>query len=540
MMMNDIHAISSCSDTDLLDSYISYRRRYDLLQGDESVNLDAYKTEIAAYQDEYVNRGNTLDMLSSDAGARIASLLATDVNDLTDDEVSLRFLCDTGKGTQAKIVAKALDQNPEDVGAANQAAGGREALTADVNIRSIEDVPVEEQQQASPVWQFIDQAAMNIGQSWLLSKVTRLFGGSTMASMLIGAGGRQLLSGVGVLPNSIAPILELVKPLLPEQAQKGLDSVIDSLQPKSEEQLEEERTSKYSSLALGDSMAQSIDAAGEYTAESIHDAMYANGQVIGGSDVMVHVGEHGPEEATSVRDMVVLSNVAAETGFDERIAAGEDCSEDMRYYYMSLFSGLAGYNEGVIDGAYELYGPDSPELAATGVGLGYVNGQYCSAAMASLRRYDAEYHFMTEEDWATLDSYNFIGVGPLSTYEPEYAIDTEAIVQAHAEDTAQEEASAETPTEESEVPETQAEEDPAQSLETADDKTVDKKDEPSKKLEKKEEAVEETPVKKEGQADTKESPKEDKHDERVKQAEALEQQVAGAPKQSKLGITMDR
>ena len=157
-----------------------------------------------------------------------------------------------------------------------------------------------------------------------------------------------------------------------------------------------------------------------------------------------------------------------------------------------------------------------------------------------LRRYDAEYHFMTEADWATLDSYNCIGVGSLSTYEPEYTIDTEAIVQAHAEDTAQEEASAETPTEESEVPETQAEEDPAQSLETADDKTVDKKDAPSKKLEKKEEAVEETPVKKEGQADTKESPKEDKHDERVKQAEALKQQVVVAPKQSNLGITMDR
>lgn len=426
-MMNTgmVSPVSSYSDSTLLDSYISYRRRFDLLQGEADVDLDSYASKIAAYQDEYVNRGNSLEMLSSDAAVRVTSLMSSDVADLTDEEVNLRILCDQTNVDRAKLAAAALNQNPDDIEASNAAAGGREALEANVSIRSVEDVPKEENQGVSPVWSFVDQTVMTVGQSWLLSKVTSLFGGSGIVSTLVGVGGRQLLNGVGILPNSIAPILEMVKPLLPKSAQAGVDHVIDALQPKTEEQLEEERFDRYSTLAIGDSMAESVDGMGKYTTESIAEAMYLNGEVIGSNGVMSNVGETGLESAENVREMVVLSTTAAETGFDERIAAGEDCSEDMRYYYMSLFAGLDGYNQGVVNGVYSTYGEGDPAIESAGIGLGYVNNQYCVPAIASLRRYDAQYHFMTEEDWATLDSYDFIGVGPLSTYDPEAAAEVE-------------------------------------------------------------------------------------------------------------------
>jgi hypothetical protein len=211
----------------------------------------------------------------------------------------------------------------------------------------------------------------------------------------------------------------MVKPLLPEPAQKGIDHVVEALTPKTEEQLEEERFDKYSTIALHDSMETSVMAANDATAESVREAMRVNGEVIGSNGVMANVGTDGFESASSVNEVVGLSTTAATTSFDERIAAGEDCGEDMRYYYMSLFEGLDGYNEGATTGIKATYDPESPEYTSAFAGLGHVNGQYCDAAIASLREYDNQYHFMTEEDWKKLDSYHFVGVDePLSAYVP--------------------------------------------------------------------------------------------------------------------------
>ena len=412
------------TDSELLDSYLSYRRRYDLLQDDKDVNLDNYAKQVAICQDEYVNRGNPLEGLAFDASARMATLMGSNVDDLDSKSLNLRILYNTDNVVGAKLAAKALDQDPANVEASNEAAGGRKALEADVTIRSIDEMPQKEAQQASSVWQFIDQTVMSVGQSWLLSKVTGLFGGSPLLSSVVGIGGRQILNNTGIMPASIAPILELVKPLLPKQAQESVDHVIDALQPKTEEQLEQERVDAYNPVAIHDSMATAVLATGAVTSESLREAMRVNGEVIGANGIMAHAGTN-VHDTDCVYEMVATSTTAAETAFDERLASGEDCSEDMHYYYMSLFEGLAGYNEGVLTGASSVYGEEDPQLGASVQGLGYTNGQYCSAAITSLRKYDEQYHFMTEEDWAKLDGYNFVGVGSLSTYIPEYSFPEE-------------------------------------------------------------------------------------------------------------------
>ena len=499
-------SITSISDMDLMDSYLSFRRRYDLLQGETDVDLNQYSAGIAACQDEYVNRGNTLDALSSDASARVTTLMASDVNDLTDEEVNLRFLYNGLDVGAAKSVALALHNSHGNVAEANEAVGGRKALEAEVNVGSLDDVPKEEAQQGSPVWQFIDQAVMTVGQSWLLSKVGGLFGGSGMMSTLLGVGGRQLLNGIGILPSSIAPVLEMVKPLLPESAQEGIDHVVEALTPKTEEQLEAERFDKYSTTALHDSMETSIMAANDATAESVREAMRVNGEVIGSNGVMANVGTDGFESASSVNEVVVLSTTAATTSFDERIAAGEDCSEDMRYYYMSLFGGLDGYNEGAITGINATYDPESPEYASAVAGLGHVNGQYCDAAIASLREYDSKYHFMTEEDWEKLDGYHFAGVdGPLSAYVP-----TSERVKA-------EEAETDEPTDEKADAE---QEEPCEKIPKPDQAEKETDQEKSEK-------TEQTSAKQPSTEGEKVDDVASKREERVQQAEDLEQRVTG-------------
>ena len=425
MMVNALD-YGGMSDTGLVDSYMSNYQMLTLLKEDETFDQDACRDRLMQILQEFSSRGlGDEQNLADDANARSTALLATDVNDLTDNEVTLRYLVGSMGANSARMVAEALNKDPSDVKGASDIVGGRQALEAGVTVRSLDSVP-EVEDKTNGVAQFADSAVVTLGQSWLLSKVSNLFGGrGSLLGTVISLGGSKLLSNGGSLTNSFVPILEVVRDVLPESMKGIVDPVIDALKPKTEEEKAAERFDTYTTLAVGDSM-ESIKQAGDVTSESLREAMRVNGEFVASNGIMSNMGAEGADSEvaqagmTSVRDVVTVSTSAAEAGFDARIAAGEDCSEDMRYYYMSMFEGLDGYNEGVRTGIDTTYAVDDPARAQAEVGLAYTNGVYCDEAMASLRAADDKYHFMTDEDWARLDSYEFVGVdGPLSEYVPQ-------------------------------------------------------------------------------------------------------------------------
>ena len=524
------------TDTGLVDSYMSNYQMLNLLKGDEAFDQEACKDRMRQILQEFSGRGlGDEQNLANDANARSTALMATDVNDLTDNEVTLRYLLGSMGTGAAQAVAAALNANPEDVQGASQVAGGRQALEAGVTVRSLESVP-EVEDKTNGTAQFADSAVVTLGQSWLLSKVSNLFGGrGSFLGTVVSLGGSKLLSNGGSLTNSFVPILEVVRDILPESMKPIMDPVIDALKPKTEEERAAERFDTYTTLAVGDSM-ESIKQAGDVTSESLREAMRVNGEFVATNGIMANMGADGYDSAVaqegmgSVRDVVGISTSAAEAGFDARIAAGEDCSEDMRYYYMSLFEGLDGYNEGVRTGIDTTYAVDDPARAQAEAGLGYTNGVYCDEAMTSLRAADAKYHFMTEEDWAKLDGYEFVGVeGPLSEYVPQ-AQRTATIEQTEQQ---ADEFTEEEPQEEQANPQQAPVED--EDEEEAEAGTTNTKTE-SKKLQKpnEPEAENQSEEAKSGNAEMK-SPEKDpeelkaeadaKHEERVRKAEEVKERV---------------
>ena len=525
------------TDTGLVDSYMSNYQMLNLLNGDAAFDQEACRERMTQILKEFSGRGlGDEQNLANDANARSTALMATDVNDLTDNEVTLRYLLGGMGAGAAQAVAAALNANPDDVKGAGDVAGGRQALEAGVTVRSLDSVP-EVEDKTNGTAQFADSAVVTLGQSWLLSKVSNLFGGrGSFLGTMVSLGGSKLLSSGGSLTNSFVPILEVVRDVLPESMKGIMDPVIDALKPKTEEEKAAERFDTYTTLAVGDSM-ESIKQAGDVTSESLREAMRVNGEFVATNGIMANMGADGKDSEVakegmgSVRDVVGISTEAAEAGFDARIAAGEDCSEDMRYYYMSLFEGLDGYNEGVRTGIDTTYAVDDPARAQAEAGLGYTNGVYCDEAMTSLRAADAKYHFMTEEDWAKLDSYEFVGVeGPLSEYVPQ------------AQRTATLEQTEQQPDEFSEEPsqEEQANLQPINPQEEEEDETVKSTGKTeSKKLQMQTAPGAETHPEEEksGNAELNSSQKDPeqakaeadaKHEERVRKAEELKERVTNA------------
>lgn len=337
-----------------------------------------------------------------------------------EEEERVVFQAEYSKPENLEKQPEEVQEAYDDAKAANAVVRTEKVLDADVTVRDVEDLSINNPE-GNELLALLQRGVIDVGSFAVLKGVTSSLTGSKLAGWAAGLGGTFFLRSAGVLPESFEPILKFAKNILPESTHGVIDTLIDKLHVPTKEDYEAaeaERFARYTPIALEDSMGRSVKSAGVVTTDSLREAMRVNGEVIGSNGTILRVGQEGMQEAACVNNLVTGSVVAAEDVFDQKIAAGEDCNQMMHDYYMQLFEGLDGYNSGVKSGIVSAYGKDQASANEAMHGLGYVNRQYCEAVMKSLKEYDDKYHFMTDEDYIMLDSYGFEGVETLSDYTP--------------------------------------------------------------------------------------------------------------------------
>ena len=342
-------------------------------------------------------------------------------------------------------------EDAQDAKAAQAAVRTEKVLNGDNTVRPIEEMSYNAPEENS-FMALLQRGVIDIGSFALLKGVTSGVTGSKIAGWVAGIGGTALLRMTDILPKSIEPALQWVKKLLPESAQEGMDKFINLIHIPQEEDYEaanRERMSRYKDVALRDSMGRSAWSADIfYSDEVIHDSLKVNGKAVAEYGVLQYCGEEGRESTASVNETLHESLNKAEQVFDEKMAAqaagngdGYDWQEEMRRYYWQMMYGLQGYSDGAREGIASLYdghtdtmagkakdkvasmfgkGSNSEEnqerRANAEMGLAYVDCDYASTVMASLKRMDDKYHFMRDEDWLKMGSLQIYGVDTASLY----------------------------------------------------------------------------------------------------------------------------
>ena len=365
----------------------------------------------------------------------------------------------------------------QDAKAADAAVRTVRVLNADMTVPSIDEMSYNAPE-ANGFMVFLQRAMIDVGVFAALKGVTGIATESKLAGWAAGLGGTALLRVMDILPKSIEPALQWVNNLLPESAHEGMDKFIQMIHiPQAEdyEAADRERMTRYAPVALNASMSNSVWSADIfYDDQVVKDAMRTNGKAVAEYGVLQYCGEEGRPITNCVQDTVSTALTKAESVFDRKMKVAEDGAggydwnkgdgydwkDEMRRYYKQMLGGVEGYSDGAIEGINVLYdgkstlagsvqsgakklfgqGESAEETqtrrAQAQYGLSYVNCDYTTAVMDSLKKMDDKYHFMTAEDWIELGSYNIYGVdtSELSAYqmgqgfEPTFAYGTEPVL----------------------------------------------------------------------------------------------------------------
>lgn len=324
----------------------------------------------------------------------------------------------------------------EDSVAANAAVRTEKVLRGDVTVRSLDEVSFqmpEENKWAS----LMQRGVIDLASFAVLKGVTGKVTGSNLAGWVVGIGGTAAGRALNILPRSFEPALQFVRQFLPESAQSKLDKFIKFIHVPGKEEMEAakaDQMDRYRELALGDSIGRSAWSADIfYNDNVVKNALRNNGKAVAESGVLQDVGEDGRESCSIVTSTIDVSISQAEQVFDKKMTAqkagngdGYDWNDEMRRYYFQMLNGLEGYSDGAKQGIVEHYGSAEAKLDKNNAlnmvyaqeGLAYVNCDYASRVMESLKKMDNQYHFMEMEDWVKLDSLNIYGIESLSDYQP--------------------------------------------------------------------------------------------------------------------------
>ena len=210
---------------------------------------------------------------------------------------------------------------------------------------------------------------------------------------------------------------------MPESMHPMLDSLIEKEHVDSKEDIAAvyaDQMDRYTPIALDKSL-QGLNSAGGVTNESLAEALHVNGNAVAKNGVMLNVGQDGTESAKPVGEFVQEVISKGESAWDTRLEKeGADktaIASEMHDYYMGLMEGLEGYNKGALEGIDQAHGDKTEDVKVAMDGLSMVNKEYTQAVMDSMLEYNEKVPFLTEEDFAKLDSLNIEGVGKLSKYE---------------------------------------------------------------------------------------------------------------------------
>ena len=157
--------------------------------------------------------------------------------------------------------------------------------------------------------------------------------------------------------------------------------------------------------------------------------LYSNSGECCEAGVFARIADNGQETYAAVKESMSVALAAKEGYFELAMAPNslgsmdpEEARAGMRQYYRDLMNGLDAYSDGATAALDRMTVRQNeqgvvPDLEKSKQGLAYVNCAYGAAVMDSLRRMDDKYHFMTMEDWMSLDNTHAYGVEGLANFK---------------------------------------------------------------------------------------------------------------------------
>lgn len=306
----------------------------------------------------------------------------------------------------------------EEAVAASVADKSMDVLDGIDNVRDLETMSIDlkENEAGANVQKWIINIATGLG----LKVGSSLFTDSKFAQWTIAIGGTALLRKGGVLGDSIEPLLEKVKDMLPDGVVKTfMQGFIDKIHVPSKEERERalaEQFDRYRPLALQDSYERGVKS-GE--GMDITRWMFVNGSSVVSHGVMLDVGKDGYESANAIGD--VMGGVCS--GMDDLFTAwssdgsysDSERQAKMRKVVMNEWDGIVAYNSGAVAQISTTYSDNEDERLLAEKGLGYVNQQSVSNFMDFVLEADSQYHFLTDEDRQHFADSKLVGVD-MSSY----------------------------------------------------------------------------------------------------------------------------
>ncbi len=240
-----------------------------------------------------------------------------------------------------------------------------------------------------------------------------------IVGLAAGAAGAIALDYFDILPESLVPMMRWVEDKLPDGAIKTkLHDFIGKIAPSNiDEQMKNLTAENVAATHQNRRLQRSLFGVdGNYELDDISKSLYNNAEYCGKNlnfKATVDVAlEQGEAKATDGARAVVHESVdSLEELWEQKAENGEDMTEsikNMKDYYVELMEGLAEYDKGAKAGIVTLEKQSYRDVSYQGLEM--LNRAYTDEVLTSLKKMDAEYHFMDEEAWSKIEKLDIKGV----------------------------------------------------------------------------------------------------------------------------------
>lgn len=263
----------------------------------------------------------------------------------------------------------------------------------------------------------------------LISKLTN--------SKLLGLGAAIGLQYAGVLPKSMAPILETVGKVVGKDTDlgKSLIGFSDQLKQVDGSGTTSSKTGGKNNTDVTTDITSSAKSLSSAKSTDITTAMKNNGVNIAKQGTLLNIAETPESELQVSKGISEESVKALETTMNEKAVNGsldEETKTLMADSYMRMMSGLNSYDTGAKETIATKYVDDTEKQEKATRGLGKTLRTVTAPIYDSLKQMDEKYHFLSDEQKETLNNYQLTGVTNYNDYtvgmnmSPETDVDVQA------------------------------------------------------------------------------------------------------------------
>lgn len=275
----------------------------------------------------------------------------------------------------------------------------------------------------------MDRAFTTFLEYKLISKLTN--------SKLLGLGAAIGLQYAGVLPKSMAPILETVGKVVGKDTDlgKSLIGFSDTLKQVDGSGTTSSKTGGKDNTDVTTDITSSAKSLSSAKSTDITTAMKNNGVNIAKQGTLLNIAETPESELQVSKGISEESVKALETTMNEKAVNGsldEETKTLMADSYMRMMSGLNSYDTGAKETIATEYVDDTEKQEKATRGLGKTLRTVTAPIYDSLKQMDEKYHFLSDEQKETLNNYQLTGVTNYNDYtvgmnmSPETDVDVQA------------------------------------------------------------------------------------------------------------------